>query len=244
MLSITEIVANVRRDAIWNRSAVSPSPLVGTVDGVNRLFSTPSAPIDESTLVVYDSTFTSLVLGTNYTVLDDRTGSILFSVAPVVAPIATYSVTELTTLDLQGLVASGVEEASHRINVELYLVGAGGAAQVSSDPVDVIDPVVTAMDGSTSYLSQSRRFFQFISTCSRYRIALSMYERALSGSMSYREERTGGLMVDTTKTPAGWKSLVDALSLQVDNMAAELLRSYGSSINGPKTDWLKESKSL
>lgn len=231
--ALSQALTDLKRDTLWNGAAVSTEPMVGTVNGSNQIFRTVSSPIDEDTLQVFNSSLTQLTSGVDYTLSSAATGTVVMTSAPVATVYASYTATELTTTDLNNLILSGFDEMESRYPRGYYLYDTGGGALViSSSSSTETDPDL----GNGLSFSESKAEIGFFLLCCRYRVAMAMWERAAAGAVSYREERMGGLMVDTTKTPDGWKKLADVLDGRIEEYVTNVMQSPGTIIAAPRSD--------
>jgi hypothetical protein len=246
MYALSTALTELKRSDLWNEASVSYEPLVGMVDGDNRVFNTAHAPI--ASLTVYDNELNLLALTTDYTVPSYVSGTVVF-VVPLSAPaFASYTVQELTDTQLTNLLRDGLDEMELRWNRGLWFYGNGDSADViSSSSAAALDPAT-----GNSTFSTSRTQIALYLRCCEYRMALALQRRAANKAITYREERAGGLLVDTSKTPQAWELVLVRLNDDIQKAivaAQDETAVAGYYIPGTKSDdwvdnfdWWEDSK--
>lgn len=226
MISVDDIIVKLKRDSIWDEHRIVMDPLVGTFDGVNVVFRTSYSPIDPDDVILYDDTYA--VIASGYSVNDDREGVILFSVAPSSIVYATFSVVRMATSKLQDFVLSGLDEMESRLPRGYVFYNDGGTLVLSSSSTSAVDPIVE----NGNAFSEDGQQVGLLVLCIKYRIALAMYQQASANVTSFREERSGGLMIDTTKNPSSWRELVDMYNTQIESARFDISDTYGDIVGG------------
>lgn len=226
--SLSQAVQELKRSIIWVQERVEQAELLGYNDGVNRVFRTPSAPVENLTLTNRD--------GTPYNgswTLYPSSGTIVFATAPAVGavPLASYDVVEYTDAELLDITRSGFDEMERRVPRNLHLVESGGETYISSRPDAVEDPV---FDGIP--FSQSRSQIALFLLCCLLRLVRAMRLRASSASFLYRESAPGGTTVDKRTWYQSFASMEEGLSRDIQDAVDTIATRAGDYIPGARSD--------
>lgn len=185
----------------WFTSVISSEPLEGLYDGANKVFRFPAYPVSATPTPVYTDSAGASVTAPTAT-LD--TGLCRFASAPT-APIYVTAVAQLISdTNLLATIRRGFDEMQIRFKRDYFLVESSGLVYVSSSSTSVVDPAVDDLTFSTS--SAQRDFFL---GCCIFRLISELYQQAVVEAVNLREERSGGLLFDSSKNPANWKILLE-----------------------------------
>ena len=234
MYSLTD-VTNSLLEAPWMSRAISLQPLDGLVDGVNRIFRMPFAPLTMNPApVLY-----TLVAGGKSTItatsINYDTGDVLLASAPTLTPYADYTATMLRPTQLTAMARRGFAEMQTRWLRAIYLYDSNGSLVVSSSESAAVDPLT----GNTTF-SKSEVQKGFFVKCAELVTLRMLAEEATVNSMAYREERMGGLLVDTTKRSKDFQEYLklasEAVKVSEDAARSECgeTTDFGAFIPGPQ----------
>jgi len=202
-LSSQDIVALMTAEHQWMSQAVVKEPLIGLVNGVNKVFFVGSTPATSITVVDY--------LGNALTVTssDGESGSVVLASAPVNTVFATYSVTMVKPSAVNGIASASVSLMESLWPRGYSLVTSGDTLYLSSVTTSVIDTVIAP--------SQVQR--RFLADCVFYTWVRSYYLEATMHGIAYREQRASGLQVDRSRQPGSFDTM---LKLARENLQASL----------------------
>lgn len=219
----------------WLSRSVSGQAIEGLVDGVNRVFRMPFAPIASSPAPA----FYTIVAGVKSTLatasVNHETGEVVFSSAPTLVPMADFTSVMLSNSKLEAVARRGFAEMQIRWRRDLFLYDDNGSFVISSEAGAFVDPPT----GSTTF-SASDVQKALVNKCSEYVLCKMMAEDATVNAMAYREERMGGLLVDTSRKAKDWleylKNLSDELKRVEDAARTECgqYEDFGEFMPGPQ----------
>lgn len=240
--SLNQALVEVKYPLSWLTQPIDMEPLDGLFDGTSRVFHARSTPMSTSDPVaLYDYDLAPVSSG-SYTVVNYDSGTLAFTVPPAKQVYASYTQQSLTDTFLLGVCREGFADMQSRYPRPLWLVSDGGSTYVSGDPATVTDPI---MGASTLPFSQSNIQTGFLTRCCAYSLYRSMQANAALGSMVYREERVGGLSVDTSKRSGDLRALVEAMNERANEAMKAVYReenptgAYGSFVPGAQSDLYK-----
>lgn len=210
----------------WLSRPVGGQALEGLTDGTNRVFRVPFAPIATSPAPAFytlgSATRTTLVVSsTNY-----DTGEVIFASAPATTPFCDYTVLAVTGRILANASVNGFAEMQVRWRRSIFIYN-GNVSGSSTSQVD-------------TEFADSAVQNAFLNRCAEYELCRMLATDATFNAVSYREERMGGLLVDTSKRPKDWdtllKSLLELLRTTEDAARSEMGESdgFGTFLPGPQ----------
>lgn len=234
MYSLTD-VTNSLLEAPWMSRALSLQPLEGLVDGVNRIFRVPFAPLASTPVPALYTLVAGGKSTITATVINYDTGDVLLAVAPTLTPYADYTATMLRPTQLTAMARRGFTEMQTRWLRTIYLYDNNGSFVVSSSETAAVDPLT----GNTTF-SKSEVQKGFFVKCAELVTLRMLAEDATINAMAYREERMGGLLVDTTKRAKDFQEYLklasDAVKVSEDAARSECgeTTDFGEFIPGPQ----------
>lgn len=208
--STYDAIAALKQTFLWQYRSLAYDPLQGLRDGLNRVFKTSYAPI--SSYTVYDANQNAISSG--FTV-DDTTGAVVFTDAPVVgnAFYASYTAGQFSDSQLLGLAVIGFQEMSNRYPRSWYLVSSSGSDFVSSGISAVVDPVISG----TLTFSQSPVQKQAYLTAVQYVWQSANWLYASGNYYRYKENRAGGLDIDRSRQSDALDKATAFMSQRLDD---------------------------
>jgi hypothetical protein len=172
--------------------------------------------------------------------VDKPSGRILFATgatAPGEQLYADYSIQQVSDSGLTVLCKRGFNEMETRIPRGFVLFETGSEFYISSSPNEIVDPTTGGRTFSASPIQ-----VDFFLACCELKLYESMHSLAASNAVSYREERVGGLAVDSTKGPKEWQAIIESHTEKLLTKEESALREsgigdeYGAFIPGPYLD--------
>lgn len=244
MYSLSD-VQSALLEAFWMTRAVSLQPLEGLADGVNKVFRFPYAPLAMNPAPFIYTLVAGGKLTVTASVINYDTGDVLLDEAPTMTPYADFMVAMFRPTQLDALARRGFSEMQIRWLRSIYLYDDDGTVVVSASDVEAADPPTGATTFSKSEVQKG-----FLVKCAEYVTLRMLVEDANINSMSYREERMGGLLVDLTRKAKDFqeylKSAAEALKNVEDAARAECgeYAEFGAFIPGPQLingEWTDEN---
>lgn len=236
---------------VLSQRSISRDPLSGLVDGTNKVFHTNYYPLLTSGSLTVKVGANSVTGGS----ADYDTGEITLANPPVEQPLANYTFTPFTAMQVLQFLLSGFDEMELRWNRGFTLVdGSGNPADENSAQIllvdsDAVDPPI----GSLTF-SASRSQIAILMLCTEYRYYASQAGEAAIGDFMFRETLRG-MSVDKSKRPSNIEAVLARLDKRLDAAVLiaqdELLdgSQYGSAIYDPITydylanfEWQESSK--
>ncbi len=201
--SASDIVALMTAEHQWMSQTVTKEPMIGLVNGSNKVFEVGIKPAASLTVTDY--------LGNSVAVtsFDGESGFAVLTAAPVNTVFATYTSSIVKPSAIDGIAAGAVSLMESLWARGYGLVDSGGTLYLSSDDDTVVD--------ATIYPSRVQS--RFLADCVFYTWVRSYYLEATMHGISYREQRASGLQVDRSRQPASFDTL---LKLASDNLRASL----------------------
>lgn len=223
--SLNNALTDLKRTFVWQINSISYEPLVGVVDGINRIFQLRYAPVAD--VVMYNSSLTAF--STGYT-LNSGTGVLVFDSPPTTPNYASYTAQQFSDAQILDICKSGFYEFTARYSVEWYLVASGGSDFISSSLSTVVDPTIT---GSVAF-SQSPRQINALTLASEYFYTLSQWIYGSGQYYRYREQRSGGLEIDRSRLNDALAKATEFLSKRLD----EAILLAGVELGRPFAVWI------
>jgi|WetSurMetagenome_2_1015567.scaffolds.fasta_scaffold282765_1 hypothetical protein len=193
---ITSVLSYLR-NLSWMQRSIAGQYLEGLADGTNCIFRIPFAPIVAYPVPLFyelDSGAKSIL---TVDAINYDSGEVIFATAPESIPLGDYFAQAVSNAALTTASTMGFAEMQVRWPRTLYIYDGG----ISSEPDQSVSTVF-----ATSVVQNA-----FLNRCAEYELYRSLSTAAVMGALSYREERMGGLLVDTTKQPKDWASLLESL---------------------------------
>lgn len=215
----------IKSESPWLAIPVSYEPMTMVHATGGKVWRTGGSPV--GSLVVYDDTLATLVEDTDYSVVNTDTGVILFVNIPVYVPLSSYDIQEVGDGMLLEILRAGFQRMQSIYPRALYLYDSAGTLNVSSSSTSAVDPVI----GTTTFsVSDPQR--AFLKECCLWILAERLWQHSILESAAYREERTGGLAVDTTRNPSHYESWVNYAKEHVAASLIEAREEYGDTEDG------------
>ncbi len=234
MYSLSDVKAALL-EAPWMTRAVALQPLEGLADGVNKVFRFPFAPLAMTPAPFIYTLVAGGKVAVTVDVINYDTGDVLLSTAPTLTPYADFMATMFRPTQLDALARRGFIEMQIRWLRSLYLYNDDGTIVVSASDSEAVDPVTGATTFSKSEVQKG-----FLVKCAEFVALRMLVEDANINSMSYREERMGGLLVDLTRRAKDFqeylKAAAEALRAAEDAARSECgeFTEFGAFIPGPQ----------
>lgn len=234
MYSLQGLRTKLKATALWLKMPVSYEAMIPIYGTGDKAWRTVGSPI--GSLVVYNASLVQLTTPTNYSVSNLDTGVIVFPAAINYTPLASYDIQEVGDATLLEICQSGFERMQTLWPRELYIYDDTGTLVISSASGTGVDPVI----GTTTF-SQSVYQQALLLDCALWVLAETLHQRSIAEMASYREERTGGLAVDTTRQPKEYAAWVVAQESRVREALASAQQEagvyeQGAAIGGPRSD--------
>lgn len=201
--SASDIVALMTAEHQWMSQSVTKEPMIGLVNGANKVFEVGIKPAASLTVTDYLGSSVSV---TSY---DGESGYVTLAAAPANTVFATYTSSMVKPSAVNGIAAGAVGLMESLWARGYGLVDSGGTLYLSSDDDTVVDAVIYP----------SRVQSRFLADCVFYTWVRSYYLEATMHGIGYREQRASGLQVDRSRQPASFDAL---LKLASDNLKASL----------------------
>lgn len=195
--SLVKTVEALRLAIPWATVPVAGEPLIGLVDGANRLFRVARPPIVSVESVV-DQNGNSVAVSS----YDTASGAVVLVSAPTTVCYISYVHSAYTDQYLLACARLGFAKMEEMFPRGYHLVPLGNLLYVSAVPDSVVDPPV----GNTTF-SASRAQTRFLELCAWVAFLEAAQTEAAANAIYVREERAGGLAIDRTKQPAAWDAL-------------------------------------
>jgi len=236
--SLDQAVADLQRSVVFNTQKVTREPLDGLVDGANRLFHLSSPPALEGDVTLYDASG-SPIPATDFTVDDYATGSITFATAPTGQVYASYTAVDLTRSQLLDVARAGFDHMQRVWPQGWYLVTDSGSQFISSSSTTVVDPTVQDRSGADVAFSTSRAHIDLYMLCCLRALAEARLIYSAAHHFAYRENRSGGMMVDRSRQATALQALLEHYDRQIQQALMQIVTQseLGSYIPGAKSDY-------
>jgi len=207
LYSLADVVSHLM-ELSWLSRSISGQPLEGLVDGVNTIFKVPYSPVSDTPPPAFYTLVSGGKSSLTVTSMNYDTGEVVFSAAPSLTPYVDCDIAMLTQGKLTAIARRGFAEMQVRWRRDIYLYTDGASSPVVSMYADApVDPVTGA-----STFSQSDVQKAFFNKSAEYVLCKMMAEDATVNAMAYREERMGGLLVDTSRKAKDWGEYLKALT--------------------------------
>lgn len=231
---------DIERNLIFRKQKVSHDPLVGDIDGVNKIFFTTMSPLlSEDTTTIYSSG--SILDKTVYS-LDTDTGCIVFNYAPTEQPRATYTQVDLTSLQIKQVLIEGFNTLEADIqqgwrlssNDSVYTEANEESEHAYIVTPEIKEPVIASFPFSMSTIS-----IRTLMCSVELVILMNRLHNASFSSFSYREDR--GIAVDKTRMTQNIQIVIEEKNKELSNLKEYLKEAlYGNSslggyISNPKS---------
>lgn len=233
------------------QQSISRDPLIGIVDGSNKVFHTNYAPVLTSgCLGVYVNG--SLVPA----MADYNTGRIELTSAPSYQPLADYTFTPYTTTQMLQFMLKGFGFMEGFWQRGYRLVDTSGSpANETSDAILVVDSSGNDPSVGSTYFSQSISQIAYLMACCDYALVSIQLTHSARTSYMWRET-VRGMTVDKTDMPKNLRMALEAVKEQMDALQSGAMEEiygegseYGGAILGPVTlgyllsyEWQTDSK--
>lgn len=193
--SLNNAVRDLRKRQPWMTRVILREPLVGLVDGNNKLFNTINAPISTD-VTVYDFSGQPVTA----TVLSDA-GVIELAVAPSLPHTISYTHLAIGDDEMKGICEDGFALMEVLLPRGLFLFDNGSEIVISAAADAESDPTYGGIAFSQSVIQ--RRFYL---DCCQVSLFKSLLSGAASAAFMIREERVGGLQIDRRQQYQAWKA--------------------------------------
>lgn len=228
MYTITQAVQDIKPRLFWLKQTHILQPLLGPIDGTNRVFTVQFPPVEEGTVKVYDENGDELTTG--WTLAFAETGTILFDFPPTQPRYASYTHVAITDEELRNLAQDAILEMESRYPRGITVFQ---DEYISSSQDQAVDPTVEP--GVT--FSQSKANIAFYLLCFEYVIYRAQEREAVLNAAVIREDRLSGSGIDTSRTPQAHQESLAMLDQQIEKaMRAIHTGPYGDFVPGAESD--------
>lgn len=207
----------------WFATRVVEEPLLGAATGKNVAFRVNSPPFSASDApVVYtlsDSGRFALAVATSYPTtglinlfagVTGATGATYTVTPPIYQPRADYLAQVVSDASFLNFFVRGFQEMQSRHPRAIYLYQNQGVYEVSGSATASVDPVL----GGVAF-SQSPQQIDFLLACVELVLLRMLSAEATFNSISYREERVGGLSVDSSRRARDFTELLTRIEADI-----------------------------
>lgn len=191
-LSAQDIVDLMTSEHQWMTSQVVKEPLIGLVNGRNKVFTLSITPA--TSITVSDYLGNSLAISSS----SGESGSVVLVDAPTNTVFASYTATMVKPSAVNGIAAGAVSLMETLYPRGYSLVSETGTLYLTLGAVVESDTVILP--------SQVQR--RFLANCVFYTWVRSHYLEATMHGISFREQRASGLQVDRTKQSASYDAML------------------------------------
>ena len=218
----------------WVAKSVDGELVEGYFDGINTHFRVASPPIADTTkLVISDP---AGVVTYTASGINGDTGAFTVSPAPASPVQAAYTTSVFSGAQLTWLARKGLDEMESRWRRNYSYVADDGDFALSSDRTTPTDPAIA---GDTTF-SESRVQVEFYHACCELVLLRYAAQDAAVNSISYREERVGGLSVDASRRARDMQDAIATAEADARTKEAQArseagdVDDFGYFISGPR----------